>query len=63
MSKFVKLPTKSGKDVIVNLDKVMFVEESSEYITLIFGRGGDMRLVCNIAMSMDAFLSLTSDKA
>ncbi len=64
MSKFVKLPTTTaGKSVLINLDKVLFVEEYANYIVLIFGSKGEDRLTKNIKITMDEFLKLSSDKA
>ena len=63
MSKFVELPDTSGKPILVNIDKIMFVEKYTNYLVLVFGKSDEGRLTKNVKISMERFLELTSDKA
>lgn len=63
MSKFVQMTDTKGRPVIVNLDKVLYVEQGSDYLVIVFGKSGDMRITQHIRMTMADFLSLASDKA
>lgn len=61
MSKFVKITGAAGKSVAVNLDKILYVEESEKGVYLVYAiteKGLTKGL--NLDMSLVDFLNLAS---
>lgn len=61
MSKFVKITGAAGKSVVVNLDKILYVEESEKGVHLVYAiteKGQTKGL--NLDMSLVDFLDLAS---
>ena len=63
MSRFIKVPTTGGRNIIVNTDKILFVTstESGVFLTFKIKESGQHD-GWNIALPLDEFLSLVEDK-
>lgn len=62
MSRFVVLPDSDGNRIIVNLDHVVYAEENSGFVNLIFGKTEKGRFIKKLLIDLEEFLAIASDK-